>query len=79
MPARMPARKRNLLAAAITAAACLTAQALALTTAGPATASTSASDEVISRGVTIPEFYNPPSTLPAADGTLVRSEPLPSP
>ncbi|MEV6540965.1 lipase family protein [Streptomyces sp. NPDC051665] len=73
----MPARKRNLLAAAITAAACLTTQALALTTAGPATASTTASDEVVSRGVTIPEFYNPPATLPAADGTLVRSEPLP--
>jgi hypothetical protein len=66
----MPARKRDLLAAAITAAACLTAQALALT---PATAS----DEVVSRGVTIPAFYNPPATLPAADGTLVRSEPLP--
>lgn len=75
MPARMPARKRDLLAAAITAAACLTTQALALTTAAPATAA----DEVVSRGVTIPEFYNPPTTLPAADGTLVRSEPLPSP
>lgn len=73
MPARMPARTRDLLAAAITAAACLTAQALALTTATAATAS----DEVVSRGVTIPEFYNPPTTLPAADGTLVRSEPLP--
>lgn len=72
MPARMPARTRDLLAAAITAAACLTAQCLALTTA-------SASDEVVSRGVTIPEFYNPPTTLPAADGTVVRSEPLPSP
>ncbi|WP_405996428.1 lipase family protein [Streptomyces sp. NBC_00986] len=69
----MPARTRDLLAAAITAAACLTAQALALTTATAATAS----DEVVSRGVTIPEFYNPPTTLPAADGTLVRSEPLP--
>lgn len=66
----MPARKRDLLAAAITATACLTAQALALT---PATAS----DEIVSRGVTIPAFYNPPTTLPTADGTLVRSEPLP--
>ncbi|WP_406124100.1 lipase family protein [Streptomyces sp. NBC_00989] len=72
----MPARQRRLLAAAITATACLTAQALALTTATAATDS-STSDEVVSRGVTIPEFYNPPSTLPTADGTLVRSEPLP--
>jgi len=30
-----------------------------------------------SRGVTIPAFYTPPATLPAADGALVRSEPLP--
>ncbi len=32
---------------------------------------------VVSRGVEIPEFYNPPATLPAADGELVRTEPLP--
>ena len=73
MPARMPARKRSLLAAALTATACLGAQCLALTIATPA----SASDEVVSRGVTIPEFYNPPTTLPTSDGTLIRSEPLP--
>lgn len=73
MPARMPARKRSLLAAALTATACLGAQCLALTTATPATAS----DEVVSRGVTIPEFYNPPTTLPTSDGTLIRTEPLP--
>ncbi|AEV84016.1 triacylglycerol lipase [Actinoplanes sp. SE50] len=30
-----------------------------------------------SRGVTIPDFYTPPATLPAADGALVRTEPLP--
>ncbi|MFD7705987.1 lipase family protein [Streptomyces sp. NPDC059785] len=65
----MPARTR-FLAAAITVAACLGAQAL------PAAAATG-SDPVVSRGVTIPEFYNPPASLPAADGTLVRSEPLP--
>ncbi|MGC5564952.1 lipase family protein [Streptomyces sp. FR-108] len=65
----MPAR-RKLLAAAVAAVACLTAQAL---TAPAATAA----DEVVSRGVTIPAFYHPPSTLPAANGTLVRSEPLP--
>ncbi|MFH8465244.1 lipase family protein [Streptomyces sp. NPDC017991] len=65
----MPAR-RKLLAAAVTAAACLTTQALTATAA-------TAADEVVSRGVTIPAFYNPPTTLPAASGTLVRSEPLP--
>ncbi|MEU4428978.1 lipase family protein [Actinoplanes sp. NPDC024001] len=30
-----------------------------------------------SRGVTIPAFYTPPATLPAANGALVRTEPLP--
>ncbi|MFC4066586.1 lipase family protein [Actinoplanes subglobosus] len=49
----------------------LTATALAtLTTAIPAQAATS-------RGVTIPDFYTPPAALPAADGTLIRTEPLP--
>ncbi|MFJ8487286.1 alpha/beta fold hydrolase [Streptomyces sp. NPDC094038] len=64
----MPPR-RMLLAAAVTAAACLGTQALTSTAA-------TASDEVVSRGVTIPAFYNPPAELPAADGTLIRSEPL---
>jgi len=32
---------------------------------------------VTSRGVTIPDFYTPPSTLPSANGSLIRSEPLP--
>lgn len=32
---------------------------------------------MVSRGVTIPEFYTPPADLPSADGALVRSEPLP--
>ncbi|MEV7136997.1 lipase family protein [Streptomyces tauricus] len=65
----MPARRR-LLAAAVTAAACLATQALTATAA-------TATDEVVSRGVTIPAFYDPPTTLPAANGTIVRSEPLP--
>ncbi|MFF1546273.1 lipase family protein [Streptomyces sp. NPDC058291] len=64
----MPAPTR-LLAAAVTAAACLGV------TAVPAHASLP-SDAVVSRGVTIPTFYNPPASLPAADGALVRSEPL---
>ncbi|MYR58744.1 triacylglycerol lipase, partial [Streptomyces sp. SID625] len=49
---------------------CLAAQAL------PATAATGPAP-VVSRGVTVPEFYDPPAELPAADGTLVRTEPLP--
>ncbi|MDQ0604268.1 hypothetical protein QF037_008613 [Streptomyces canus] len=65
----MPARRR-LMAAAVTAAACLGAQSLSVTAA-------MAADEVVSRGVTIPAFYNPPATLPAANGTLIRTEPLP--
>ncbi|MFF3203683.1 alpha/beta fold hydrolase [Streptomyces sp. NPDC002962] len=64
----MPAPTR-LLAAAVTAAACLGV------TAVPADATTQ-SDAVVSRGVTIPTFYNPPAALPAADGALIRSEPL---
>ncbi|MEV5607580.1 lipase family protein [Streptomyces sp. NPDC052225] len=65
----MPAPTR-LLAAAVTVAACLGAQAV------PAAAATGA-DEEVSRGVTIPAFYNAPAELPAADGALIRSEPLP--
>ncbi|GHF94375.1 lipase family protein [Streptomyces thermodiastaticus] len=67
----MPVRRR-LLAAALTALSCLGVQALAATAAEASTASAS----VVSRGVTIPEFYNPPAELPDADGTLIRSEPL---
>ncbi|MEU6540922.1 lipase family protein [Streptomyces sp. NPDC047000] len=59
----------RLLAAAVTAAVCLGAQAV------PAAAATG-TDPVVSRGVTVPAFYNPPASLPAADGTLIRSEPL---
>jgi alpha-beta hydrolase superfamily lysophospholipase len=32
---------------------------------------------VVSRGVRIPAFYTPPTALPAQNGALVRSEPLP--
>ncbi|MFE1955347.1 lipase family protein [Streptomyces sp. NPDC059524] len=65
----MPAPTR-LLAAAVTAAACLGAQAL------PAAAATGTAGEV-SRGVPIPAFYDPPAELPAADGAVIRTEPLP--
>lgn len=43
-----------------------------LGTAAPA----AADDEVVSRGITIPAFYNPPSSLPSADGALIRTAPL---
>ncbi|MFI0241035.1 lipase family protein [Streptomyces sp. NPDC016845] len=65
----MPAPTR-LLAAAVTVAACVGAQAL------PAAAA-AGSQNVVSRGVTIPEFYNPPAELPDGNGALIRSEPLP--
>ncbi|MFD8521206.1 lipase family protein [Streptomyces capillispiralis] len=35
-----------------------------------------AGEPVVSRGVTIPAFYTPPAELPAANGVLVRHEPL---
>ncbi|MGW5371932.1 lipase family protein [Streptomyces sp. NPDC004011] len=65
----MPARTR-LPVLALAVAACLGAQAAVALPAA-------ASDTVVSRGVTIPAFYDPPTTLPAADGALVRSEHLP--
>jgi dienelactone hydrolase len=65
----MPAPTR-LLAAAVTAAACLG------TPAAAADAPT-ATEPVVSRGVTIPAFYTPPASLPAADGALIRTERLP--
>ncbi|MEV6161942.1 lipase family protein [Streptomyces sp. NPDC052052] len=60
----------RVLATALAAVACLGAQAL------PAAAATDSGD-VVSRGVTIPEFYQPPASLPSADGALIRSESLP--
>jgi secretory lipase len=36
----------------------------------------SAQADTVSRGVTVPSFYTPPATLPAANGALVRSEPF---
>ncbi|MFI8949919.1 lipase family protein [Streptomyces sp. NPDC053750] len=68
----MPPRTR-MLAAAITAALALGAQAAP---AAPAAAAPDTTSDV-SRGVEIPAFYSPPSELPDADGTLIRTEPLP--
>ncbi|MBM7436823.1 lipase family protein [Streptomyces sp. HB132] len=69
-PRRRGRRTGRLLAASVAAAACLGAVAV------PASA-TGSSESVVSRGVTIPAFYDPPAQLPTADGTLVRAEPLP--
>lgn len=66
-PARHTPGARSMLCA-LAVAACLAAQAV------PAAAMESG--PVVSRGVTIPAFYQPPATLPAADGAIVRSEPL---
>ncbi|PWS46227.1 triacylglycerol lipase, partial [Streptomyces sp. FT05W] len=65
-------RTGRLLAASVAAAACLAASAVPASAAGSA-----GSEPVVSRGVTIPAFYTPPARLPAADGSLVRTEPLP--
>ncbi|WP_406091525.1 lipase family protein [Streptomyces sp. NBC_01013] len=57
-------------AVAVTAAACVAAYA------APASA-TDGAQPVVSRGVTIPDFYNPPAQLPSANGAVIRHEPLP--
>ncbi|WP_292650941.1 lipase family protein [Nocardioides sp.] len=70
----MPLRSsRAMLVTALAVAAVSPAALTAL--AVPAAAENSTT--VVSRGVEIPEFYNPPPTLPEADGDLVRTEPLP--
>ncbi|MFC9491584.1 triacylglycerol lipase, partial [Streptomyces hydrogenans] len=58
----------RLLAAAVAGAVC------ACLAAAPASAADT--EPVVSRGVTIPAFYNPPTELPAADGALIRTEPM---
>ncbi|WP_406455863.1 lipase family protein [Streptomyces sp. NBC_00876] len=74
-PVAVPARRQRpgvmrAAAVAVTAAACVAAYA------APASA-TDGSQPVVSRGVTIPDFYNPPAQLPAANGAVIRHEPLP--
>ncbi|WP_329029372.1 MULTISPECIES: lipase family protein [unclassified Streptomyces] len=69
-PTRRPsARTLRAAAVAVTAAACVAAYA--------APASADGTEPVVSRGTTIPAFYNPPAQLPAANGELIRTEPLP--
>lgn len=69
LPRRRPAGVR-MVAVAVAAAAGVG------TCAAPAFAA-DGSEPVVSRGVTIPAFYNPPVELPTADGALIRTEALP--
>ncbi len=74
-PGRLPRVRRRagrvrVWGLAVAAAACASLCAV------PASAA-EGSEPVVSRGVTIPEFYNPPSGLPDRNGELVRHEPLP--
>ncbi|WP_415923711.1 lipase family protein [Streptomyces scabiei] len=57
--------------AAFATVACL---CISTTTADATAAET---EPVVSRGVGIPAFYTPPAQLPAANGALIRQEPLP--
>ncbi|MFG1775358.1 lipase family protein [Micromonospora sp. NPDC049051] len=66
---RLRATSMRTLAVAAATAVCLGVSGV------PAAADASA--PVVSRGVTIPVFYNPPAELPATNGALIRSEPLP--
>ncbi|GAA3005738.1 alpha/beta fold hydrolase [Streptomyces drozdowiczii] len=69
-PTRRPgARALRAAAVAVTAAACVAAYA--------APANADGTEPVVSRGTAIPAFYNPPAQLPAANGELIRTEPLP--
>ncbi|WIM92771.1 lipase family protein [Actinoplanes oblitus] len=54
----------------------IAAALLAATIAGAGSAAPAA-QAAESRGVTIPDFYTPPATLPADNGALIRTEPLP--
>ena len=68
-PGAAASKRGRLLTTALAAVACLSVQAIPAAAAG--------ADEVVSRGVTIPAFYTPPASLPAANGALIRTEPLP--
>jgi dienelactone hydrolase len=61
----------RLAATALATVACVCVSA---TTADATAADT---EPVVSRGVDIPAFYTPPAQLPAANGALIRHEPLP--
>ncbi|MFH8368444.1 lipase family protein [Streptomyces sp. NPDC018031] len=67
--ARRPAARGRLVAGVLATLACLGVQMAPASGAGP--------DAGPSRGAAVPDFYRPPASLPAADGALVRTEPLP--
>ncbi|MEV6358624.1 lipase family protein [Streptomyces hydrogenans] len=58
----------RLLATAVAGAVC------ACLASAPASAADT--EPVVSRGVTIPAFYTPPTELPSTDGALIRTEPM---
>ncbi|MFJ8882772.1 lipase family protein [Streptomyces sp. NPDC102402] len=71
-PRRPGRRAGRLPAVSVAVAVCLGAAAVPASAAG-----TAGPEPVVSRGVTVPAFYDPPARLPSADGALVRTEPLP--
>ncbi|WP_425582757.1 lipase family protein [Streptomyces thermolineatus] len=75
----VPSGRRQGLGAKRPLAAAATAAALVAACAVPASAATGAeaAESTVSRGVTVPAFYNPPAELPSANGALIRTEPLP--
>ncbi len=71
--AKPPARRTvpagpRLLAGAVATAVCVCLSAVPAAAADP--------EPVVSRGVTIPAFYDPPTELPATNGALIRTEPM---
>ncbi|GAB3958376.1 lipase family protein [Streptomyces sparsus] len=60
-----------MITAAVVAAACTGIHA------APVSAADAGPGPVVSRGVTMPAFYNPPAELPTANGEVIRTEPLP--
>lgn len=66
---RLPPRLRLLACTLAAGTACAGLSAVPASAAG--------TPPVVSRGVTIPEFYTPPTELPAANGALIRTEALP--
>lgn len=75
-PATSPNTRRRAARRAIVATALAATAVAPVAVARPALADT-ASPTVTSRGVEIPPFYTPPTSLPSANGALVRHEPLP--
>lgn len=63
--------------AALRVLACALAAGTVCAGLSAAPASAAETPPVVSRGVTIPEFYTPPAELPATNGTLIRTEALP--